>query len=361
MRKRNVHSANSAPKISIDLAPTQAAPSIKAFAALSQQSGGLNAFQKLLKNSVLNETPQIELPKKHYEEAVTPKQELKRSVKSKQDYSYSESYYSDYSYSSSSDEEQEDNGIQNLIYMFQGIEMKISKEEKSSSDKEKEDELYALRSKLAELKTMLLESNKTTTEIVFENELFFTELFDFFQHIHDDLSCVKPEFLDPIGVMERIRQLRKIDEDHYKTSELGENAKEILTFYADIEFNEWSFLDRQPLIDMPWIRAGWMWLDEDGNGDMVPQIFDDFADQLIEKLKHVKLSCESDFLVAHAHCLEIVDYCQHATIMELQLNNVLKEKIKKAVPKILNKKQYEYIMSECGFKELNKNKWSEPF
>ena len=163
---------------------------------------------------------------------------------------------------------------------------------------------------------------------------------------------MKPEFLDPFGVLERIKRLRELDEGQYKLSGLGTNSGEILSYFADIEFNNWSYLSQQPLIDMEWIRAGWFWSDKDGDSELVPKIFDNFVPQLVEKLKNTNLSCESDFYVAHAHCMEIIDFCKNPSVAEIQLMNVMKQLIRSAHrKKIIDKNQYETILISCGFQE----------
>ena len=371
MRKRKSISNSNTPKIPVEASQSEQVKSIKAFASMSEENGGLSALQQLLKESSTEQSKKDKpQPKLKWVDIATPKQELKKQAKEEKkkyiepenDFSSDSNSdsYSDYSYSSySSDDVPQSNGstkknddIMKLLMKIDDIQMKISyNSSESHNDTNYEMQLYEYEKKLNDLREKLEESNRSVTEVIFDDELFFTELFDFFQNTPRDLSSVNQEFLDPILVMERIKKYKTLDPDQYKNSGLGRNSGEILAFFADIEFREWGFLIREPLIDMKWIQAGWMWLDDDGDSNLVPKIFDDFIPQLVDKLKESFCVCEDDFYTVFAHVIEIIDYCLHPSVAESKLKPVFLGLVKRALDKrIINTKQYHSILDRCGFK-----------
>lgn len=263
-----------------------------------------------------------------------------------QNYSYSDSYYSDYS--SYSEDENSDSSLMDLVFLFQGLSMKISERNNEEEINKLEIDLQNEHKKYAQLNSELLEGQKSLEEVILQQKLFFTELFDFFANAPADLDEVEDEFLDPSGVLERLRTLRKLDPIQYKQSGLSKSVSSILSNFAEIEVLRWDFISRLPLIDMKWIRAGWFWGSEDGNSDLVPDIMDNLIPIFVDKLNSSNLSCESDFIAAYVHCLEITDYSNNYQIAETQLKGAFQRKLVDSVNrKIINKKQYESIMDSC--------------
>lgn len=273
-----------------------------------------------------------------------PKEIAKKERKEKDySYSYSDSYYSDsYSYS---DNENDDNQLMDLVFLFQGLSMKISERNNEEEINKLEEDLQNEHKKLNEINKELLAQQKSIDEIILSDKIFFTELFDFFAHQPEDLSTVEDEFLDVAGVLDRLRRLRKLDPIQYTESGLSKSVTSIISYFSDIELASWDFLSRVPLLDMRWIRAGWFWEKEDGNADLVPSIFDNLVPTFVEKLSTSNLQCESDFVAAYVHCVEICDYCNDFRIAGIQLNGAFQRKIVDSVNrKIITKKQYESIL-----------------
>ena len=100
---------------------------------------------------------------------------------------------------------------------------------------------------------------------------------------------------------------------------------------------------------MEWIQAGWFWMNEDGNEDMVPKVFEKICLPYLSNLLQTEnLENEKDFKIAYLHCLEACDYCIKQTIANAQLMSQLKRKLQQ-MKIFIGYDTYDKLMDEFGF------------
>jgi len=190
---------------------------------------------------------------------------------------------------------------------------------------------------------------KEALQVIWESRVFFSELIDMIDNYNSSMKNeIKPEFLSLSTAINMIRVLKLVDPILYKQCGIGNTFESIASFFASRETKEFSFLHRYPLIEMNWIRNGWFWDDDDGDEDMVIKIMQKYCLPIFyEILEHEKFDCEDDFLIALAHCQEILDFCIHPKTCSVKLFNLLQAKLDLSYKNgILNVVQFKTLQNE---------------
>lgn len=178
-----------------------------------------------------------------------------------------------------------------------------------------------------------------SSNVIWAQKQFFADLIDFINtasslKIKSDfsLSNVKPEYLSLDYSLERIKSFQRFDPELYKKVGFPDSVQDLFEFYAILETQSFSFVDNKPLIDLPWIRAGWRWTDEFGNPNTVPKVFESTClPILVNKLQAETINTEQEFRFCFYHCLEICDFCIHPSVAENQLMGILKRRLEAAI------------------------------
>lgn len=190
-----------------------------------------------------------------------------------------------------------------------------------------------------------------STKLIWKQKQFFTELIDFVDNSTKiNFDEVRDEYLMLETGLERLKKLRILDQELYKKVGLGEAAVELFEFYANYEISKFSFKSKLAMINMEWIQAGWFWMDEDGNEDMVPKVFEKICLPFLSNLLQTEnFETQDEFRIAYYHCLEACDFCVNQTVAEAQLMSQLKRKLQQMKARG-NQDEYDKLMDEFGLK-----------
>ncbi|OHS96999.1 hypothetical protein TRFO_36859 [Tritrichomonas foetus] len=278
------------------------------------------------------------------------------------DYSdYSESYY--YSYSESEESEKynpsKNSEVTEMNSLFNQLFEKFGnyENEKNAASKieqninNAEDELL---NTIKEINIVEASIGPNANSAFWKIKQFFTELINFIDEASNiDFDDVKDEYLSLDNALEKVKSFQRLDPQLYKKCGFSESVQELFEFFAIVETNNFIFSKNSPLIDLSWVRAGWKWTEEFGNQDMVPKVFEQICVPiLVNKLKTEPLQNENDFRMAFLHCIEILDYCNHKSVAEVQLFGVLKARLESAFGTgKLKYKVYNQMMINFGFKK----------
>ena len=302
-------------------------------------------FQNILQQSHFKEKLSSEDPLLGIKKSSHPQPVVKFAIESNQD-------YSDQEYS-----EPEVSPKDQIVDFFQSLKEQIGPDN-DSEIKKTDSEIQIAKQQyqqiLTEISKMESTFNGTANENLWKQKRFFTEMIDFIDHIGViNPADVRPEYSDLDNILEQIRNLRRLDNTLYVQSGLPSSVEEIFEFYAAMDTCTFNFKDNIPLLDLNWIRAGWKWLDEDGDSDIVPKIFEKTAFPiLLESLRQDDFESEQDWHIAWLHCYEITEYCIHPDAIEFQLRNVMKKKLESAYgTSKLSQQLYNKLLVEFGMKK----------
>lgn len=354
MRKRNANKQS----------PSQI---IKVEEADEQVDLNFSDFQKKLPNfTAIQSTRQSFLPNlSTFVQSNTAPEENDAENENENSYSYSYSYSSNSSEKENNDETGDEDYVgessetQEMNYIFQQLFDKFGtyEDEDSSQIERKIQEAKESREKIQqEIDEIDSSIGSNISDSIWAHKQFFTELIDFIDAASssgfNDFNEVKPEYLSIDYAIDKIKSFQRLDPDLYKKAGFSESVQEIFEFYAIIETNDFVFTDNKPLIDHQWIRCGWRWTDEYGNPDLVPKVFEGTClPILLNKLRTDEINTEEEFHLTFLHCVEICDYCNHPTVAESQLFNVLKKRLESAFGTgKLKYEAYNKLMIEFGFK-----------
>ena len=280
------------------------------------------------------------------------------------EYSYSYSY-SDYS---DNDQELKDKEVEEMNSLFKQLFDKfgnIDETDKSSQldvkIEEAKTDLYNIHVEIDEMEKNI---GSEATSALWKIKQFFTELINFIDvstKRNVDLSTVKEEYLSLDSILTKIKSLYNIDPDLYKRCRFADVVLDLFEFFAILEIQEFDFSSNVPLIDQKWIRAGWKWIDDFGNPDIVPKVFEQTClPILVNKLQSDQQTFPNEDSLRNAfyHCVEICDYCQHSSAADAQLMDVLKKRLEKSFHTgKINYQSYNSMMVDFGFKKVNQ--WEE--
>lgn len=266
---------------------------------------------------------------------------------------YSYSYESSYTYSESDDTDI----LKDYVNFFQQLRDNIGPIANSELEsikheyKKTKSQYQQIVNEIAKMESSITVSSSETVWLL---KQYFTELIDFIDHYDQvDISEVKPEYTSLSYVLDRLRTLRRMDSTIYNRSGIPNAVGELFEFFATFQVSHFDLKGNIPILDMDWIRAGWHWLSEDGDPDIVPKIFEKTAIPIfLEQLSLIDFETEEDWRRTWLHCCEMTDYCIHDDFIGTQLANIMKKRLNSAYGTAkLSAQTYNKLMIEFGFKQ----------